>query len=228
MIAHAPHGGQRAGVPGGRNRRRSACSGSGPTLRASDLDLVRWLAEQYAARVDHLEALTGRGPRTVQRVLARLREAQLLSTRRMLVGEPAWVIPTPAGLRACGSPFGAWQPRIGLLAHAAAVNSVRLHVEARSPGCEWICERGLARERSPKDHLPDGVVLLDGRSLAIEVELTVKGARRIEAIVGELCVRHDAVVYFCAPAPYRRLSELATPGRWPKLEVRRLPERGQS
>jgi hypothetical protein len=198
---------------------------SAPALRASDLDLIRWVAEQYAARADHLEMLMGRGPRTVQRPLARLHEAHLLSTRRVLVGEPGWVIPTAAGLRACGSPFGTWQPRIGLLAHVAAVNSVRLHVEARSPGCEWICERELARERSPKDHLPDGVVLLDGRSVAIEVELTVKSARRFEEIVGELCARHDAIVYFCAPAAYRRLSDLAASGRWPKLEVRRLPER---
>ena len=64
---------------------------------------------------DQLEVLLGCGPRTVQRVLARLRDAGLVSTRRVLVGEPAWVMPTSAGLRACGSQFEVWQPRLGLL-----------------------------------------------------------------------------------------------------------------
>jgi hypothetical protein len=185
--------------------------------------MLAWIAEQYAARADQLEPLMGCGPRTVQRLLARLRVASLISTRRLLVGEPAWVIPLAAGLRACGSPFGLWQPRLGLLSHVAAVNDVRLHIERRSPGAEWICERVLARERSAGEHLPDGLVLVDGQRVAIEVELTVKSRRRTTAILDELAGRFDAVVYYCAVAPHRQLSELAGTAGWPKLGVRELP-----
>ena len=182
-----------------------------------------WLGEQYGARVDQLEILLDCGPRTVQRVTGRLRDAGLVTTRRLLVGDPAWVIPTAAGLRAAGQHFGAWQPRVGLLAHVAAVNDVRLHVQARSPESEWIPERLLARERQAGEHLPDGVVITDGRRVAIEVELTVKSQRRVTAILDELTRRFDAVLYFCAPGPHRQLTQLSETGRWPALGVRELP-----
>jgi len=182
-----------------------------------------WLGEQYSARVDQLEILMGCGPRTVQRVTGRLRDAELVTTRRLLVGDPAWIIPTGAGLRAAGQHFGTWQPRVGLLTHVGAVNDVRLHVQARSPESEWIPERLLARERQTGEHLPDGVVITDGRRVAIEVELTIKSQRRVTAILDELTARFDAVLYFCAPGPHRQLTQLSQTGRWPGLGVRELP-----
>jgi hypothetical protein len=182
-----------------------------------------WLGEQYGARLDQLEVLMGCGPRTVQRTVARLRVAGLVQTRRMLVGEPAWVLPTGAGMAACASGFGVWRPRIGLLAHVAAVNDVRLHVQGRAPATEWIPERVLARDRRAGEHLPDGVAITDGKRVAIEVELTVKSRQRVTAILDELAGRFDATLYFCAPGPHRQLTELAEGGRWPALGVRELP-----
>jgi hypothetical protein len=194
-------------------------------LRRRDLDVLVWLGGQYGARADQLEPLLGCGPRTVQRVLERLRHAGLVTTRRLIVGEPAWVIPTSSGLRLGGQGFAVWQPRLVLLAHVAAVNNVRLHVQSRSPASEWVPERLLARERRAGEHLPDGVVVTAGQRVAIEVELTVKSRHRVTAILDELTQRFDAVVYFCAPGPHRQLSELAVSGRWPSLDVRALPER---
>jgi hypothetical protein len=193
------------------------------TLRRRDLEVLGWLGEQYGARVDQLELLMGCGPRTVQRTVARLHAAGLVQTRRLLVGEPAWVLPTGAGMAACGSGFGVWRPRIGLLAHAAAVNDVRLHIQGRAPETEWIPERVLAKERGAGEHLPDGVAITEGRRVAIEVELTVKSRSRVTAILDELAGRFDAVLYFCAAGPHRQLTELAESGRWPTLGVRELP-----
>jgi protein involved in plasmid replication-relaxation len=204
-------------------------SGPGPAghglLSGRDLRVLAWTGEQYAVQVDQLEVLLGCSERTVQRVLARLRAAGLVSTRRVLVDEPAWVLPTVAGLRACSSSFGVWEPKLGLLAHVAAVNDVRLHVEAMSPGSEWVCERALARERRAGQHLPDGLVLLDGQRVAVEVELTVKSRRRVTAILDDLARRFEATVYFCAPGPHRLLGEMAGSGRWPGLSLRELPAR---
>jgi hypothetical protein len=209
-----------------RQASRSTCS-ERALLRRGDLDALAWVAEQYAARVDQLETLMGCGPRTVQRTLARLRDAGLITARRVLVGEPAWVIPTASGLRACGSSFGVWTPRIGLLSHVASVNDVRLHVQRRSPASEWVPERALARDRSAGEHLPDGLVVTEGQRVAIEVELTVKSRRRVTGILDELMGRFDAVVYFCAPGPHRQLSDLAGTGPWPTLDVRGLPAPGE-
>jgi DNA-binding transcriptional ArsR family regulator len=220
---HQNRGVQWRGVASGSSRTQARADHE--LLRRRDLELLAWVGEQYAARVDQLELLMGCGPRTVQRTLARLRSAGLVTTRRVLMGEPAWVISTTAGLRACGSSFGVWHPRVGLLSHVAAVNDVRLHVQQRSPASEWIPERFLAREREAGEHLPDGLVLTEGQRAAIEVELTVKSARRVTGILDELSERFEAVVYFCAPGPHRQLSELADSGRWPALAVRTLPAR---
>jgi hypothetical protein len=195
-----------------------------PVLSTRDLFVLRWVCEQYGARADQLELLLGCGPRTVQRLLARLRDAGLIGTRRLLVGESVWAIPTSKGLRAAGQGFGIWHPRLGGLAHVAAVTDVRLHIHARSPQSEWVPERVLAREREPGEHLPDGVVITgDGQRVAIEAELTVKSQHRVRLILDELSGRFDTVLYFCAPAPYRQLSRLAETGQWPKLGVRELP-----
>ena len=191
-------------------------------LRRRDLEVLGWLGEQYGARADQLEVLMGCGPRTVQRTVARLRAQGLVRSERMLVGERAWVTPTGAGMAACGAGFGVWRPRIGLLAHVAAVNDVRLHVQGRAPGTEWVPERVLARERRGGEHLPDGVAITEGRRVAIEVELTVKRRERVTAIVDELVGRFDSVLYFCAAGPHRQLTELAESGRWPTLGVREL------
>jgi hypothetical protein len=197
-----------------------------PVVSRRDLDALGWVGEQYAVRVDQLAAFLDCGPRTVKRVVGRLREQRLVEVRRVLVGEPAWVIPTVAGLRACGLSFGAWRPTLGLLSHVAAVTEVRLHIQSCSPESEWVCERVLAREKqTPQEHLADAVVLLDGRRIAVEVELTVKSKRRMSTIVDELIRRYDAVLYYCAPGPRRLIRELAATGGWPSLGVRELPTR---
>jgi hypothetical protein len=159
-------------------RAHSAKRGSpGALLHPRDLVLLGWLADQYAATTDQVEVLLGCGPRSVQRVLARLRDAGLVSTQRVLVGRPAWVTPTRAGLRACGSQLKVWQPKLGVLLHTEAVNDVRLHIQACSPEAEWVSERALARDRHAGEHLPDGVVITGGQRVAVEVELTVKSER---------------------------------------------------
>jgi|HubBroStandDraft_6_1064221.scaffolds.fasta_scaffold10621_2 hypothetical protein len=209
-----------------RRARASRRSAPGVLLHPRDMVLLGWLAEQYAARTDQLEVLLGCGPRSVQRILARLRDAGLVSTYRVLVGEPAWVTPTRAGLRACGSQYRVWQPKLGVLLHTAAVNDVRLHIQARSPEAEWVSERALARDRREGEHLPDGVVVTEGQRVAVEVELTVKSERRVNVILDELAGRFDMVLYYCPPATYRQLSALKESGRWPTLGVRELPARG--
>ena len=191
-----------------------------------DLDALCWVGEQYAVRADQLGVWLACNPRTVQRLVARLREQHFVEVRRLLVGEPAWVIPTVKGLRAAGLSFGAWRPRLGSLAHVLAVTEVRLYIQSRSPQAEWVCERTLAREKqTPQEHLADAVVLLNGRQLAIEVELTVKSKRRTRMIIEELTGRYDGVLYYSAPGPHRLISELAIEKSWPSLGLRELPTR---
>ncbi len=195
-------------------------------LTPRDIEILGWLAEQYAGRQDHLERLLGCGDRQARRVIARLRAHNLVRVDRLLVKEPAWVTPTTRGLALTGSGFRVWKPNLTLLGHTAAVNDVRLHIQSRSPGSVWISERELAREQGISGHLPDGVVTLDGRAVAIEVELTLKSQRRLRAILDDLARTYDTFLYFAEPSPRKHLIELAASGRWPGLGVRELPTPG--
>lgn len=58
-------------------------------------------------------------------------------------------------------------------------------------------------------HRPDALVAIDGRELAIEVELTHKRRQRTERIMRELIARYGSVSYFAAPGPRRTLEQLA-------------------
>lgn len=209
-----------------KRRRRSPAE---QLLTSRDIELLGWLAEQYAGRLDHIQRLLGCGRRQTSRVIARLRAHALVRCELLVGSEPRWVIPTPLGLRLSGTGFRAWRPNLALLAHCAAVNDVRLHIEARSPHAHWNSERELAREHGYKGHLPDGVVVLDGKSIAVEVELTPKSKARTRAIIDLLCDRYDTVLYFAAPAAHQALVQLAGQGQWTNLGIRELPDgRGES
>lgn len=192
-----------------------------------DLAVLSWMCEQYAARLDHVEALTGTGSTWARSVVARLRDAGLVRTERIIVGHPTWVIPTHKGLAVCGLRYWVWKPKLGALAHISALNDVRIHIQAQKPASEWQSERQLLaeakEEKGTRRHVPDGVLLVEGHSVAIEVELSVKHMRRVEAIIDELAGRFDGILYYCGPGPLRKMKPLEESGRWRKLGVRELP-----
>ncbi len=195
----------------------------GEVARHRELMMLHWLCEQFAARYDHLEALVGRGKVTVSRMVTELREAGCVQSRKIMVGECMWVFPTKKGLKRCGLNYRPVPPRGMSLAHIAAINDVRLHIQLSSEETSWVSERRLVTESPGGGHLPDGVAIHEGRRVAIEVELTKKIPSIVKAKLDEIEPRFDAVVYFCAPAPYRQLKGLAETGRWPNLGVRELP-----
>jgi hypothetical protein len=212
-------------------RRRAAHPRAGARsveLAGRDLELLRWVSEQYAIRADQLEVWLGRGLRTTQRVAATLTAAGLAHSQRLLFDEPAWLWLTPAGQRLAGTGFRPWTPQPVLLSHIASVNEVRLHVQSRSPSSEWVCERELARGSDRDEHLPDAVVLDGGRSHAIEVELTPKSRPRLLGNLERLCSGHDVVMYFCSPPVRRQLERVRDEQRLPELVIRDLPTRGKS
>jgi len=187
------------------------------------LMVLHWLCEQFAARYDHLEALIGTGRGPVAKLVTELRDTGYVETRKILAGEPIWVFPTRAGLKACGLTYRPVAPISMSLAHIAAINEVRLHIQLSSEETRWVSERQMVAEGCSGSLQPDGVAIHEGRRVAIEAELTRKGSRILKAKLNQIEPRYDAVVYFCAPAPYRRLKALAETGRWPNLGVRELP-----
>ena len=204
------------------------------TVRCSerDLELLRVVGEQYAVSLPQLARMMGCSSHAARWLRSRWERAGWARGRALLVGEPVFVWLSRRGQRLAGIEYAVWRPNAGMLAHIAAVTDVRLHVLDRHPGALWVCERELHRELggdpgARQRHRPDGLVVIDGREVAVEVELTLKRRARIEQIMAELVARYGSVTYFAAPAPRRTPQRLATEIGRGRVQVLELPKETQ-
>jgi hypothetical protein len=204
-------------------RRRRTGHADFERLHRRDLEVLGWVCEQYVARLDQVEVLLAEGPRACAQMVGRLCEVGFARTQSYLVGEAEWLLPTQRGLRVCGLVCRPRIPAVGRLAHIAAINDVRLHIERRAPRVLWVSERQLLMEHPKTVHVPDGVAVFEERRVAIEVELTLKRPFRVRAILADLEGRYDGVLYYCARATHPQLSGLVQSGAFPALGVRELP-----
>jgi len=201
------------------------------TVRCSarDLELLRIVGEQYAVTLPQLARMMGCSAHAARWLRSRWERAGWARGRAMLVGEPVFVWLTRRGHSLAGVDYSVWRPNAGMLAHIAAVTDVRLHVLDRHPGAEWVCERELHRELVSSSgqrqrHRPDGLVVVEGREAAVEVELTLKRRARIAQIMAELVARYGSVTYFAAPAPRRALTAAAAEIGRGRVQILDLPK----
>ena len=216
----------------GKPRARRSDAGA-VRCSARDVELLRVVGEQYAVTLPQLARLMECSTHAARWLRSRWERAGWARGRAMLVGEPVFVWLTRRGHGISGLDYAVWRPSPGMLAHVAAVTDVRLDVTARHPGAEWVSERELHREfgsdaRTHRHHRPDGLVVLDGREVAVEVELTLKRRARMERIMRELVARYGSVSYFAAPAPRRTLERLAAEVGGGRVQVLGLPSRPPS
>lgn len=187
------------------------------------------MGEQYALSLPQLARLMGRTLHAARWLRARWERAGWAHGRAVLVGQPVFVWLTRRGQRVAGSEFSLWRPNPGALAHIAAVTEVRLWVTERHPDAGWVCERELAREarltETNGQHRPDGLVLLGGRELPVEVELSHKRPARRERIMRELVGRYGQAVYFAPDGPRQQLEDTARSVGGGRVQVLGLPSR---
>jgi hypothetical protein len=145
-----------------------------------------------------------------RRVVDRWHRAGLIERARLLAAGPPVCWLTRTGLRLVGARPRPRPPTVGRLDHLHAVSLVRLGVERRG-GRAWTPERALYRQRrTADDHVADGrYVTPAGTVTAVEVELTLKAARRLRSIVDDLTIEYPAVLYVVRGQPVRRAVEQA-------------------
>jgi hypothetical protein len=181
-----------------------------------------WIAEQYGARADVLTVLLGRlgerdGPLSmwgVRNQVRRWMDMRLVTAERTLGG--TWVTLTKAGLDRAGAEYPVWKVPAAKLAHCHAVNVVRLAYEGtpQAGGRPWVSERATWKERGElRWHVPDGVLRDPAgdetdRSVAVEIELTLKTRKEYRAeVIGNLRRGTAVVWYFVAGETFGRRLE---------------------
>ncbi|HSO95495.1 MAG TPA: hypothetical protein VLV81_05585 [Acidimicrobiia bacterium] len=187
---------------------------------------LRWVAEQGVTRLDVVGALLGGDEPLpadrVRRVVDRWRRAGLIERDRILATGPPFCWPTRAGLRVVGVRQRPRSPTVGRLDHQHTVSLVRLGVE-RLGGRAWAGEPTLYRQRrAADDHVADGrFVTADGTVTAVEVELTVKAARRLRSIVDDLTLEYGAVLYVVRGVGVRHAVEQAVDAldEWARVRI---------
>lgn len=179
----------------------SSTKSTGVQITQRDLEVLGWITDQYAVRNDVIRWLLGNGkPLSDSRtraVVARWQRAGLATSQRFFAGAPHVVWPTRAGSGLVRPGWRSRPPNLALLAHHHAVSQVRLAVEQRGHGTDWMCERVLYKRRTTPDaHVADGTFRSSrGPVTAVEVELTLKASDRLRDIVRDLTLDYEAVLY---------------------------------
>lgn len=188
--------------------------------------MLAFAADHRLVLASQVAVLAGCSERSVRARLGVLTDAKLLTRRSLFYRQAACYQVTGAGLAAAGSSLP--RPRLDLRCYLHDVGCAWLWLGARAgafgPAADVVSERRLRSHDGRPDrdgpplgvrlggygphgreqlHYPDLVVRsIDGRQVAIELELTGKGQGRRERILGGYGAdnRIDAVVYL-APTP---------------------------
>src|SRR6266446_4372080 len=126
-------------------------------IKRRDLIVLLWIAQQYGARLDQVQALLSRMPgrggkpvspsgltlSAVLQVVDRWVTLGLAQYQRIYDGEPGYVSVTPDGLKMLHLPYARRTPAESTLQHLHYINRVRLELERRHPDFHWVSERML-------------------------------------------------------------------------------------
>jgi hypothetical protein len=194
-----------------------------------DRELVGWIARLGAVGIGHVQERFGICRSVGYEVVARLVEAGLIERVATLPGDPTLLSATPQGIAYAGLGLPAARVTPGAVDHWLACADTALWAERRWAADSLMSERelrfaeldaskpiasaivGELPDGRPMLHRPDLVVRDDGRTMAIEVELTPKAPRRLEHIVR--CWRRaryiERVLYMVPAGPTQRAVERA-------------------
>jgi hypothetical protein len=196
-------------------------------LTARDRGLVEWIGRFGAVEAEQVMGWFGIGRTAAYRRLRSCVAAELLTHVRLLHGEPGLYAATRAGLAWAG--LGDFEPcrvSIALVRHVQASARATVVLALREPGMDVVHEReiraaeraqgrtlasvavgSLGEERS-RWHRPDLLLApREGGELptAVELELSVKSRRRLEAICRGYARSQlfASVRYYAEPEPAR-------------------------
>lgn len=150
-------------------------------------------------------------PRNYQ-ILNRLIEAKFLKHERVFFGRPGIYRTTAKGAELTDFPALEKIPLTNY-AHNMLIADLYLKLMEKYPEATWISERQLKFDKcfdgiGKYGHTADGILFFpDGKEIHIEVELTMKGQRRLEKILKSYYCQFqiEEVWYFCSQNILKKL-----------------------
>ena len=156
-----------------------------------------------------------RFPRSYQ-VIKRLIEGSYVVHNQIFKNQFGFYYLTKKGAKNTPLPAISHIP-LGNYQHQLQITDIRQRLVILYPNSQWICERHLKQQKfyygiGKKGHTADGILIFpDERKIAIEVERSLKGKRRLETILstygGQFEI--DEAWYFCTDEIIRPLAMLA-------------------
>ena len=193
--------------------------------------------------MEHVMAAFGIGRTAAYRRVALCVEAGLVERLDLLRDQPRVLRATSAGLRYAGLSLGVASISPGSASHWLRCASTALALREEFSAEAILSERelrlvervedrpifsartGELRSGAPRLHRPDLAIIAGELPIAVEVELTPKAPRRLEAIVKAWRRAHwvSEVRYYCAPGATRLAVERAVRKLHAEERVRVFP-----
>lgn len=185
-------------------------------LTQRDMAILSFINDFGFCEMQHLERRFGMKKPIGYRLMRRLIKAGLVVHERIYHFEPGIYFLTPEGAK-CTSLPPISHFAIGRYAHQKALIDVYLTLRECFPNTKWLSERQLKHEKffdgiGKYGHLADGVLAFpDGRNIAIEVELNLKGKERTKQIFKQYAAQFSfhEIWYFCPKEMAANLNSLA-------------------
>jgi len=171
-------------------------------LQERDKVVIQWLSRVGIASSDQVASMFGYSEAPILRRLQKLRQAGKVDGKKIDNGYPVvfWSKISYFALPAK-------QPNHGTFEHDYTLTSLYIWLTQQYPGRVITTDRELRRdqgvgrligERGKRKHLPDGILELDNRRIAFELENSVKHKDRLQSIFRQYYADRniDQVWYF--------------------------------
>jgi hypothetical protein len=197
--------------------------------RDRDRELILFIARHGIVDIGHVEVAMGVGTQSCYRRVAACIERGLLERFGVVRCQPSLLRATRDGLRYVGLGLKVAQTSPGQVEHWLRCTSLAQQLDERYGEERIFTERELAfAERlegapiasakvgelpngRPQLHRPDVVILASDQVIAVELELTTKGPRRLEELIRSWRRARwvSGVHYYCEPGQTLRAVERA-------------------
>lgn len=180
----------------------------GVLLTERDLKIIRWVNSHRAVTMQQIAKKFELSAEVVKKRLRRLKSVGYLVYEKLFFNEPGVFMAGAKGVALAGDNLPPARFLPGSYRHDLRLVDLALRLESET-GAHWQTERQLRHEKGLKGmgtpgHCPDGILIFPGSDdrIAVELELSPKGAERIVKILKEYARRQYKEVWYFVGCDY--------------------------